>query len=70
MPSKDLLSVSAAATSLGGHRRRVLLAVAIGDGGLVLVPIGERRIVVVEHEVQPAVEQPKHVAHVTGVFQG
>src|SRR6266571_6960780 len=50
---------------LGG----VLLGVAVGDGGLVLVPVREQRVVLAEHQLEPLVVQPEHVADVAGVLQ-
>src|SRR5438094_327030 len=50
---------------LGG----VLLAVAVGDGGLVLVPVREQRVVLAEHQLEPLVVQAEHVADVAGVLQ-
>src|SRR4029077_9480927 len=52
-----------------GHLARVLLAVAVGDGGLVLVPVREQRVVLAEHQVEPLVVQPEHAADVAGVLQ-
>ena len=39
---------------LGGHDGRVLGVVALGDGRLVLVPVGEQRVVLVEHQARAA----------------
>src|SRR6266571_3335282 len=50
---------------LGG----VLLGVAVGDGGLVLVPVREQRVVLAEHQLEPPVVQPEYVADVAGVLQ-
>ena len=48
---------------------RVLLVVALLDGGRVLVPVRVERVVLVEHELQPLVVEPEHVADVAGVLE-
>ena len=52
-----------------GDDQRVLLAVALGDGGHVLVPVGELRIVLGEHQGEPLFEQPEHVTDVAAVLE-
>ena len=60
---------------VGGDRQfagdgdRVLLAVALGDGGHILVPVGELRIVLGEHQGEPLFEQLEHVTDVTPVLE-
>ena len=49
-------TVSAAATS-SSDDGRVLQVVALGHGGLVLVPVGEERVVLVEHQREPLGER-------------
>jgi len=49
--------------------RRVLCPVAVLDGGGVLVPVGEQRIVLRPDQLDPSVEDPQDVAHVAGVLQ-
>src|SRR4051812_42120104 len=48
---------------------RVLLGVLVLYGGLVLVPVGEQRVVLGEHPHQPLVEQDEDVADVARVLQ-
>ena len=59
----------AASAQCRGDLGRVLLGVAVGDGGLVLVPVREQRVVLAEHQLEPLVEQPEHVADVAAVLQ-
>ena len=54
---------------LGADDRGVLEVVALLDGGDVLVPVGEGRLVLREHQVQPRAEDAVHVADVAGVLQ-
>ena len=60
---------SAAAASSGPTTAGSCSLVALGDRGLVLVPVGERRVVLVEHQREPLGEDPVHVADVAGVLQ-
>src|ERR671913_52003 len=48
---------------------RVLIAVALLDGGLVLVPVGELRVVLGQDAHQALVEQSEHVTDVGSVLQ-
>src|SRR6266851_2170671 len=45
----------------GGDLGGVLLGVAVGDGGLVLVPVREQRVVLAEHQLEPPAVQPEDV---------
>ena len=54
---------------LVGHHGGVLPVVAVLDRGHVLVPVREARRVGLEHQPQPLVEQPEHVAHVAPVLE-
>ncbi len=53
----------------GGHHRRVLLPVAVGHRGFVLIPIRVVRVVVIQHEVKAEVVEAEHVTNVTGVLE-
>jgi hypothetical protein len=50
--------------------RGVLIAVPVGDGGSVLVPVAERGAVFLEHELEPFEEEAVDVAGVAAVLQG
>src|SRR5262249_47670992 len=50
--------------------RRIVLPVALRDGGGVLIPVGEGRIVLRQHQPEALLEQHKHVADVAGIFEG
>src|SRR5712691_9650792 len=52
------------------HRRRIVLPVALRDGGGVLIPVGEGRIVLRQHQPEALLEQHKHVADVAAIFEG
>ena len=54
---------------LAGDRGRVLLGVRLRLGGLVLVPVGELRVVLAQHHRDPGAEDDVHVADVAGVLQ-
>ena len=55
---------------IDGDGRRRLLPVAVLDRGGVLVPVGEDRIVLGQHEREPLVEDPIHVTDVARVLEG
>ena len=48
---------------------RVLRGVVVLLGGLVLIPVGEGRIVLAEHQREPTVADAVHVAHVAPVLE-
>ena len=48
---------------------RILLVVSVRCRRLVLVPILEQGIVLFDHEHEAPVEEPEHVADVTGVLE-
>ncbi len=54
---------------LAGHPRGILFVVAVVHGRDVLVPVGERRVVVGEHQLQPLVVETEHITHVAGVLE-
>jgi hypothetical protein len=54
---------------LGGDDFGILLPVTLGDRSLVLVPVGKGRIVLGQHQLEPALEHPKHISHVRAVLQ-
>ena len=54
---------------LVGDDLRVLLGVPLLQGGHVLVPVGEGRLVLGQHQREPFVEQPVDVADVRAVLQ-
>ena len=54
---------------LVGNYLRVLLAVPLRDGCLVLVPAGESRCVLAEHLGKAGIEKPIYVANMDAVFQ-
>ena len=54
---------------LAGDDGGVVRSVALGDGGLVLVPVGEQRVVLAEHAVQPLVVESEHVPHMARVLE-
>src|SRR5579863_8387822 len=45
----------------GGDHGGILLGVAFGYGGRVLVPVREQRVVPAEHQLEPLVVKPEHV---------
>jgi probable F420-dependent oxidoreductase len=49
--------------------RRVLLAVPVGDRGLVLVPVRVDRVVLGQHQPEAVVVQPEHVPDVAAVLE-
>src|SRR5829696_2305250 len=53
----------------GSDRGRVLGCVVVGDRGFVLVPVGELRFILVQHQPHPVVEDSVHVADMAAVFQ-
>ena len=72
--SSPTLSNLAASTlsgldELGRDGRRILLAVPVLDRGRVLVPVGERGMLLGQHPRQAAVEHPVHVPDVTSVLE-
>src|SRR5262249_50766094 len=50
--------------------RRIVLPVALRDGGGVLIPVGEGRIVLRQHQPEALLEQHKHVADVAAILEG
>ncbi len=56
-------------TELPRDLRRVLLAVPVGDRGLVLVPVRVERVVLGQHQPEAVVIQPEHVPDVAAVFE-
>jgi SnoaL-like domain len=54
---------------LAGDDGGVVRPVALGDGSLVLVPVGEQRVILAEHAVQPLVVESEHVPHMARVLE-
>ena len=54
---------------LAGDDGGFVRPVALGDGGLVLVSVGEQRVVLAEHAVQPLVVESEHVPHIARVLE-
>src|SRR5215510_942364 len=52
------------------HRRRIVFPVALRNGGGVLIPVDEGRIVLHQHQPEALVEQHKHVPDVAAIFEG
>lgn len=41
----------------------------VGDRGLVLIPVGELRLILAQHQLDPVIEDAVHVADVAAVLQ-
>lgn len=55
---------------LPGHYDGILLAVAVLDRGGVLVPVGELRPVLGEHQSEPLLMQAQDITDMTAMLQG
>ena len=53
----------------GHHDGRILFRVTVRNSGRVLVPVGVLRPVKLEHQPEPLVIQPEHVADMAAVLQ-
>ncbi len=67
--AKRAAIASAAAASSAGDGRGVLGVVAVRERGLVLVPVRVKRVVLGQHQAEPVVIQPEHIAHVAAVLE-
>lgn len=72
MGARDLIEtlrhLVAGDDELATNDQRILLVVALSDGGCVLVPVGKGGIVKLEHQHETFVEQSEHISHVTAIF--
>ena len=75
LPVLALDGIERVGQRVGGHHQlsrdhcRVLLAVPLGHGRRVLVPVRKQRVVFGEHQRQPLSEQPVDVAHMRAVLE-
>ena len=47
----------------------ILQVVSLGKGGGILVPVGERWRIFLEHSTEPQVEKYEDIPHMTGIFK-